>query len=102
MPVLATAAGMPVGSNKRARANSVAHKLDTRGTGISPRGASGRLSRDEQRALDDAYSRHPGRFVNDAPKAKAPPAIVSINPLPASVISLPGATGSNEIERLDT
>jgi len=55
----------------------------------------------KQQALDDAYSRHPERFVNGAPKAKGPPAIVSINPLPASVITLPAAARNNEIQKPD-
>lgn len=53
----------------------------------------------KQRALDDAYHRHPKRFVNGPPKAKAPPAIVSINPLPESVISLPTAARNNEVQK---
>ncbi len=53
----------------------------------------------KQAALDDAYRRHPERFVNGAPKAKAPPQTVSINPLPASVVSLPIATRNNEIPK---
>jgi len=52
----------------------------------------------KQRALDAAYRRHPERFVNGAPKAKAPPALVSINPLPASVVSLPTAGRNNEVQ----
>jgi putative transposase len=51
----------------------------------------------KQAALDDAYRRHPERFVNGAPSAKAPPAIVSINPLPASVVSLPTPRRNAEI-----
>lgn len=52
----------------------------------------------KQAALDRAYSHHPERFVNGAPQAKAPPATVSINPLPASAISLPTAARNNEIQ----
>lgn len=33
-----------------------------------------------QVALDDIYSRHPERFVKGCPKAKLPPAVVTINP----------------------
>jgi len=43
----------------------------------------------KQAALDEAYRRHPERFVNGAPKAKSPPEVVSINPLPATVIEMP-------------
>ena len=42
----------------------------------------------KQAALDAAYKAHPERFVNGKPKAKAPPEMVVINPLPASTISL--------------
>ncbi|TDR38364.1 putative transposase [Tahibacter aquaticus] len=52
----------------------------------------------KQTALDDAYCRHPERFVNGAPKAKAPPEVVSINPLPASIISLPTPMRNAEIQ----
>lgn len=52
----------------------------------------------KQAALDDAYRRHPERFVNGAPRAKAPPTIVSINPLPASVVSLPTPMRNAEIQ----
>lgn len=51
----------------------------------------------KQTALDAAYQRHPERFVNGPPRAKAPPTVVSINPLPASVISAPAACGKNEV-----
>jgi putative transposase len=51
----------------------------------------------KQVALDDAYRRHPERFVNGAPRAKAPPAIVFINPLPIAVVNLPTAARNNEI-----
>jgi putative transposase len=34
-----------------------------------------------QRALDEHYERHANRYVNGPPKAKRPPASVSINPL---------------------
>ena len=51
----------------------------------------------KQATLNAAYRDHPERFVNGAPIAKAPPAMVFINPLPASVISLPKAELSNEI-----
>lgn len=51
----------------------------------------------KQAALDDAYRRHPERFVNGAPRAKAPPERVSINPLPDSVVTLPSVLGRNEI-----
>ena len=53
----------------------------------------------KQAALDDAYHQYPERFVNGAPKAKAPPETVSINPLPASVVSLPIAMRNNEIQK---
>jgi len=43
----------------------------------------------KQAALDEAYRRHPERFVNGAPKTKSPPEVVSINPLPATVIEIP-------------
>lgn len=33
-----------------------------------------------QQALDEAYAKHPERFVRGAPQAKRPPASVSINP----------------------
>ena len=56
----------------------------------------------KQRTLDDAYSRHPERFVKGAPRAKAPPAIVSINPFPASVVSLSAAARNNGIQKPDT
>ena len=56
----------------------------------------------EQTALDSAYQRNPERFVNGAPRAKAPPLTVSINPLPASVVYLPRAPRSNEIAHLPT
>jgi transposase InsO family protein len=36
-----------------------------------------------QRALDEAYARHPERFSKGRPVVKMPPAEVSINPLPA-------------------
>lgn len=52
----------------------------------------------KQAALDHAYRCHPERFVNGPPNAKAPPLIVSINPLPASVVSLPTAARNNEIQ----
>lgn len=52
----------------------------------------------KQMALDSAYRRHPERFVNGAPRAKSPPDIVSINPLPASVISLPTPMRNAEIQ----
>lgn len=51
----------------------------------------------KQDALDHAYRRHPERFVRGAPIAKGPPALVSINPLPASIISLPTTPQANEI-----
>ena len=53
----------------------------------------------KQAALDDVYRHHPERFVNGAPRAKAPPQVVSINPLPASVISLPTAPRNNVIQK---
>jgi putative transposase len=55
------------------------------------------ITANKQAALDDAFQRHPERFVNGAPRAKAPPNKVSINPLPVSVVSLPTALGTNEI-----
>lgn len=51
----------------------------------------------KQAALDAAYREHPERFVNGAPIAKAPPAMVFINPLPTSVVTLPKAESSNEV-----
>jgi hypothetical protein len=36
-----------------------------------------------QRALDEAYARHPERFSKGRPVVKMPPAEVSINPVPA-------------------
>lgn len=51
----------------------------------------------KQLALDVAYRNQPERFVNGPPRAKAPPAVVSINPLPASAVSEPVAPGRNEI-----
>ena len=56
-----------------------------------------RVTATKQAALDIAYRAHPERFVHGQPKAKAPPEMVEINPLPASVISLPTATRSHEI-----
>jgi putative transposase len=56
----------------------------------------------KQSTLDEAYRRHPERFVNGAPRAKAPPDRVSINPLPASVVTLPSAPGRNEISNAPT
>lgn len=52
----------------------------------------------KQAALDDAYREHPERFVNGAPKAKAPPDIVYINPLPASVVTAPPAAQQIEVD----
>jgi putative transposase len=51
----------------------------------------------KQRTLDAAYAKHPERFVNGAPAAKAPPVSVFINPLPASTVVLPSAPHANEI-----
>jgi putative transposase len=51
----------------------------------------------KQTALNAAYRQHPERFVNGPPTAKAPPAIVYINPLPDSIISVYAAPGTNEI-----
>ncbi len=51
----------------------------------------------KQLALDAAYQSQPGRFVNGPPRAKAPPTVVSINPLPASVVTEPVAPGRSEI-----
>lgn len=56
----------------------------------------------KQAALDAAFHRHPERFVNGAPRAKAPPERVSINPLPASIVSLPAAARKNEIRNAST
>lgn len=56
------------------------------------------VTANKQAALDDAYRRHPERFVNGAPRAKAPPKVVSINPLPTSVVSLPSPMGNAEIQ----
>lgn len=52
----------------------------------------------KQAALDTAYEAHPERFVRGAPKAKAPPAMVVINPLPASIIALPTPTRSHQVQ----
>jgi putative transposase len=51
----------------------------------------------KQATLDAAYQHHPERFVHGAPRAKAPPEKVSINPLPTSIVTLPSELGSNEI-----
>jgi putative transposase len=51
----------------------------------------------KQAALDAGFRNHPERFVNGAPRAKAPPARVSINPLPTSLVSLPRTLGNQEI-----
>lgn len=48
-------------------------------------------------ALTAAYQQHPERIVHGAPRAKAPPEKVSINPLPTSIVTLPSELGSNEI-----
>ncbi len=55
----------------------------------------------KQAALDAAYRDHPERFVNGAPIAKAPPAVLFINPLPASVINLPTKASRHEVLKLD-
>ena len=39
------------------------------------------IAQTRQDALDKAYSAHPERFVNGAPKVRRPPKLVSINPL---------------------
>lgn len=52
----------------------------------------------KQSVLDAAYRDHPERFVNGAPRAKAPPVLVSINPLPDSVVALPMQQRKNEID----
>lgn len=52
----------------------------------------------KQAALDVAYRVHAERFVHGPPKAKAPPELIAINPLPASIISLPTTTRSHEID----
>lgn len=49
----------------------------------------------KQSALDQAYAAHPERFVKGRPKAKAPPKSVSINPMPAAVVTLPKGTASS-------
>jgi putative transposase len=46
-----------------------------------------------QAALDLAYAAHPERFPNGAPRARLPPADVSINPPPTTAVTL--ATPSN-------
>lgn len=56
------------------------------------------VTANKQIALDGAYRNHPERFVRGQPSAKAPPAKVSINPLPASVVTLPAAARNNEIQ----
>jgi len=61
-------------------------------------GRSTEVTNQKQAALDRAYAAHPERFVRGRPKAKAPPATVSINPLPISVVSLPVNTRANEAE----
>jgi len=53
----------------------------------------------KQGALDAAYRQHPERFVNGPPCAKMPPALVSINPLPKTVVELPVEPPKNEITR---
>jgi putative transposase len=53
----------------------------------------------KQSALDAAYRHHPERFVNGPPRAKLPPALVSINPLPETVVTLPVESRKNEITR---
>ena len=65
-------------------------------------GRAAAVTATKQRTLDEAYRRHPERFVNGAPRAKAPPDRVSINPLPASVVNLPSAPGRNEISNAPT
>jgi len=52
----------------------------------------------KQTALDTAYRDHPERFVNGAPRAKSPPTLVSINPLPETVVTLPVKPHKNEID----
>ena len=54
----------------------------------------------KQSTLAAAYAKYPERFVNGAPTAKAPPACVYINPLPASTVALPVPLHSNEISAL--
>ncbi|AVP99297.1 hypothetical protein C7S18_19930 [Ahniella affigens] len=49
-------------------------------------------------ALDDAYREYPERLVNGAPKAKAAPDIVYINPLAASVVTVPPVPQQIEVE----
>ena len=46
-------------------------------------GAYRELAIVRQRALDEAYARHPERFSKGRPMVKMPPAEVSINPVPA-------------------
>jgi len=41
---------------------------------------------------------HPERFVNGPPRAKSPPTLVSINPLPETVVTLPVKPHKNEID----
>ena len=45
-------------------------------------GAYRELAIVRQRALDEAYARHPERFSKGRPMVKMPPAEVSINPVP--------------------
>lgn len=61
-------------------------------------GRSEAVTATKQAALDDAYREHPERFVNGAPKAKAPPKVVYINPLPASVVTVPPVPQQIEVE----
>ena len=56
----------------------------------------------KQSALDAAFRDHPERFVKGAPKAKMPPTVVSINPLPASIVGLPVEPRNNEVARSPT
>jgi hypothetical protein len=51
----------------------------------------------KQAALDAASRQYLKRFVHGAPRAKAPKEEVSVNPLPAFVVSLRGELGGNEI-----
>ena len=51
----------------------------------------------KQAALNAAYRAHPERFVHGRPKAKAPPEMIAINPMPASIIGLPTTNRSHQV-----
>lgn len=51
----------------------------------------------KQRALDEAHQRNPERFVNGPPRAKGPPSIVRINPLPGNTVGPCPTNRANEV-----